>query len=166
MYHQEGIGVFRLMYPKDDVPRAALSLFRLGLVELLCKCWIDWPPWVRTSPLESKGAKVRNRRTAAARLQAETLLERPVFGVERPLSKARRIRGSRGGDVSIERRRRDAKAMRDLRHAYIGVGQHRLGSFDVVLGQFRRTPSRAASAPRGGEACLGALADQAALEFR
>jgi hypothetical protein len=47
----------------------------------------------------------RFRRTAAARRQAETLLERPVFGVERPLSNVRRIRGSRGRDVPIERRR-------------------------------------------------------------
>jgi hypothetical protein len=38
----------------------------------------------------------RFRRTAAARRQAETLLERQVFGVKRPLSSARRIRGSRG----------------------------------------------------------------------
>ena len=34
-----------------------------------------------------------------------TLPERPVFGVKRPLSNARRIRGSRGRDVPIERRR-------------------------------------------------------------
>jgi hypothetical protein len=34
----------------------------------------------------------------AARLK--TLLERPVFAVERPLSNARGIRGSRGGDVT------------------------------------------------------------------
>jgi hypothetical protein len=47
----------------------------------------------------------RTRRTAAARGHAETLLERPVFGIERPLSNARRIRGSCGRDVPIERRR-------------------------------------------------------------
>jgi hypothetical protein len=59
----------------------------------------------RTSQFRGEGGKVRKRRTAGARLQAETLLERPVFGAERPLSNARRIRGSHGRDVSIERRR-------------------------------------------------------------
>jgi hypothetical protein len=33
------------------------------------------------------------------------LLQRPVFEAERPLSNARRIRGSRGQEVPIERRR-------------------------------------------------------------
>jgi hypothetical protein len=57
-------------------------------------------------PLRSvaRAGNVRNRRTAARR-QAETLLERPVFGVKRPSSNARRIRGSRGRDVPIQRRR-------------------------------------------------------------
>ena len=61
----------------------------------------------------------------AARLK--TLLERPVFGVERPLSNARGIRGSRGGDVTIERRRRDAEPLRDLSYSDVGIGEHRLG---------------------------------------
>ena len=76
------------------------------------------------------------------------------------------IRGSRGGDVTIERRWRDAEAVRDLGHAVVGIGQHRLGGFDVVVRQFRRTASGAACAPRGGKARLGALSDQAALELR
>jgi hypothetical protein len=101
----------------------------------------------------------------AARREAETLMERPAFGVERPLSNARRIRGSPGRDVPIERRRRDAEAVRDLGDADVGVGQHRLGSLDVVIGKFWRSASGAASTPGGGEADLGALADQAALEF-
>jgi hypothetical protein len=46
------------------------------------------------------------RRTAAARRQAETFLERPVFGVKRPFSDAWGIRDLRGGHISIERRRR------------------------------------------------------------
>jgi hypothetical protein len=50
-------------------------------------------------------ANRRYRRTAAARRQAETLLERPVFGIERPLSNARRIRGSRGRDIAAPARR-------------------------------------------------------------
>jgi hypothetical protein len=93
----------------------------------------------------------------------DTILGRPVFGVERPLSNAWGIRGSRGGDVTIERRRRDAEAVRDLRHADVGIGEHRLGGLDVVVGEFRRTASGAANASRGSEARLGALADQAAL---
>src|ERR1700686_1001165 len=96
----------------------------------------------------------------------KTLLERPVFGVERPLSNARGIRGSRGGDVTIERRRRDAEPLRALSYSDVGIGEHRLGGIDVVVGEFRRSASRAASAPRGGQARLSALADQAALEFR
>jgi hypothetical protein len=96
----------------------------------------------------------------------KTLLECPVFGVERPLSNARGIRGSGGGDVTIERRRRDAEPLRNLSYSDVGIGEHRLGGLDVIIGEFRRTASRAASAPRGGKARLGALPDQAALEFR
>jgi hypothetical protein len=72
----------------------------------------------------------------AARLK--TLLERPVFRVERPLPNARRIRGSRGGDATIERRRRDAEPLRDLSYSDVGIGEHRLGGLDVVFGEFRR----------------------------
>jgi hypothetical protein len=39
------------------------------------------------------------RRTAAARGQAETFLERPVFGIKRPFSNAWDIRGARGGQI-------------------------------------------------------------------
>jgi hypothetical protein len=47
----------------------------------------------------------------------------------------------------------------------IGIGQHRLSGLDVVIGEFRR-PSSGAAKPAGCcEARLGALADQAALEF-
>jgi hypothetical protein len=81
-----------------------------------------------------------------------------------PTSNTRSIRGSCGGDVPIERCRRDTEAMRDLRHADVGIGQHRLGGLDVVICEFRRTAPGAASAPRGGKARLGALRDQAALE--
>jgi hypothetical protein len=41
-----------------------------------------------------------------------------------------------------------------------------LAGLDVVVCEFLRTPSLAAEATGGGEARLGALADQAALEFR
>src|SRR5271169_3550339 len=108
----------------------------------------------------------RCRRTAAARRQAETLLERPVFGIERPLSNAWGIRGSCGRDVPIERRRRDAEPLRDLSYSDVGIGEQRLGGLDVVVGEFRRSASGAAGAPRGGQARLGTLANQAALEFR
>jgi hypothetical protein len=103
---------------------------------------------------------------ADARRQAETLLERPVFGIERPLSNAWGIRGSRGRYVPIERRRRHAEAVRDLRHADVGIGEHRLGGLDVVVREFWRTASGATCPPGGGEARLGALPDQAALELR
>jgi hypothetical protein len=76
------------------------------------------------------------------------------------------FRRSRGGNVTIQRRRRHAKAMRDLSHADVGIGEHCLGRLDVVVREFRRTASGAANAPRGGETRLGALSDQAALEFR
>jgi hypothetical protein len=77
-----------------------------------------------------------------------------------------KIRASRGRDITIERRRGHPEAVRDLGHADVGIGQHRLGGLDVVVCEFRRTASGAASAPRGGEARLGTLPDQAAFEFR
>lgn len=39
--------------------------------------------------------------------------------------------------------------MRDLGDADVGVGQHRLGSLDVVVGEFWRTTSGAVCAPGG-----------------
>jgi len=51
----------------------------------------------------------------------------------------------------------------DLSHADVGIGQHRLGGLDVVVGQFRRAASCAANTPRGGRARLGALPDEAAV---
>jgi len=65
--------------------------------------------------------------------QAETFLERPVFGVKRPFSNAWGIRGARGGQISIQRRRRDAEPVCDLSHADVGIGEHRLGGLDVVV---------------------------------
>src|SRR6516162_8096627 len=62
--------------------------------------------------------KDRFRRTAAARRQAKTFLERPVFGIKRPFSNAWGIRDPRGGQISIQRRRRDAEAMCGLSHAF------------------------------------------------
>jgi hypothetical protein len=56
--------------------------------------------------------------------------------------------------------------VRDLSHADVGIGEQRLGGLDVVVREFRRPASGAASAPRGGKPRLGALPDQAALEFR
>jgi len=55
--------------------------------------------------------------------------------------------------------------VRDLRHAGVGIGEHRLGGLDVVVGEFWRTTSGATCAPGVGKARVGALADQAALEF-
>jgi len=56
--------------------------------------------------------------------------------------------------------------MCDLRHADIGIGQQRLGGFDVVIGEFWRAASGAAKPTGGGKARLGAFSDQTALEFR
>jgi hypothetical protein len=57
------------------------------------------------------------------------------------------VRGSRGGDVAIERRGRDAEAVRDLYHADIGVGEQgtrgfKSRSFSVSFGG--RLPVRSA----------------------
>src|SRR3954449_3827991 len=95
----------------------------------------------------------------------KTLLERPVFGIIRPLSNTRGIRGSCSGKISIERRRRDTKALRYLSDGDVGVSEHRLGSLNVILGEFRGTAASTAKAPRGGKTCLGAFSDQAALEL-
>jgi hypothetical protein len=57
--------------------------------------------------------------------------------------------------VTIERRRRDAEAVRDLGDTDIGVGQQRLGDLNVTVGEFRRTPSFAAKATGGGETASG-----------
>jgi hypothetical protein len=59
-----------------------------------------------------------------------------------------RYRGSRGGDVTIERRGGDAEAVRDLSDADVGIGQHRLGGLNVVVREFRRAASCAPSTPR------------------
>ena len=95
----------------------------------------EWPAWCAM-------AAVRFRRTAAARRQAETLLERPVFGIKRPLSNAWGIRGSCGRDVPIERRRGHAEAVRDLGHADVGIGQQRLGGRDRAAIQRTETLDR------------------------
>jgi hypothetical protein len=42
------------------------------------------------------------------------------------------IHGSCGGNVVIERRRRDAETVRDLRHADVGIGEHRLDGLDAA----------------------------------
>jgi hypothetical protein len=61
-------------------------------------------------PFRCEGGKVRLD-AEPPRRQTETLLECPVFTVGRPLSNARRIRGSRGRDVV----RRAARQGSDLR---------------------------------------------------
>ena len=76
------------------------------------------------------------------------------------------MRGSRGRDVTIERCRRHAEAVCDLRHADIGIGEHCPRRFELVLCELRRAASGTAGPSRRREARLGALPDQAALEFR
>jgi hypothetical protein len=56
--------------------------------------------------------------------------------------------------------------VRDLGDADVGIGQQCLGGLDVIVGEFRRTSSRASRATGGGKARFGALSDQAAFEFR
>src|SRR3954447_19299538 len=85
------------------------------------------------------------------------LLERPVFRVRRPLSNTRSIRGSCSRKIPIERRRRDTKALRDLSDGDVGIGEHRLGGLDVILGEFRRAASGATEPPRRGQTRLCAL---------
>src|SRR3954447_2241871 len=122
----------------------------------------------RTQPLDPPGRAVRSTNGALPPPAAgrKTLLEHPVFGVERPLSNTRGIRGSCSRKIPIERRRRDTKALRDLSDGDVGIGEQRLGGFDVILGEFRWTTSGAAKSPGGGQTRLSALPDQAALEFR
>src|SRR5262245_60967163 len=53
-----------------------------------------------------KRHRVRDQSAYATKMRVpllRALLERPVLGVKRPSSNARRIRGSRGRDVPIER---------------------------------------------------------------
>jgi hypothetical protein len=76
------------------------------------------------------------------------------------------IRGSRGGDVPVKRRRRHTEAVRDLGNADIGIRQQCPGDIKIVFSQLWWAASGAARAPRRREARLGALSDQAALEFR
>jgi hypothetical protein len=71
------------------------------------------------------------------------------------LSDAWRIRGSRSRDVPIEPRRRDAEPLRDLSYSDVGIGEHRLGGLDVVVGEFRRSASRAAYTPQWRPGPLG-----------
>src|SRR5271170_1119315 len=47
-----------------------------------------------------------------------------------PFSNVRSIRGSRGGNIAIERRRTNTETVRDLRDTDVGVGEHRLGSLE------------------------------------
>src|SRR3954447_2151086 len=88
------------------------------------------------------------------------------LGAGQPLSSARGICGSCGGNIPIERGGGDTKALRNLSDGDVGIGQHRLGGLDVVLCQFWRSPASAPKPPRSSEARLGALPDQTALEFR
>src|SRR5271170_29301 len=63
----------------------------------------------------------------------------------RHFSNAGGIRGSRGGNIAIERRRRYAEAMRDLGNADVGIGQHRLGGLNVACRPANRTISALSS---------------------
>jgi Resolvase, N terminal domain len=66
---------------------------------------------------------------ALAEFERSLIRERTQAG----LAAARRVgrtEAVRRNSQTIERRGRDAKAVRDLRHADIGIGQHRLGGLD------------------------------------
>ncbi len=64
---------------------------------------------------------------------------------------ARGIRGSCGGNVSVERRRRDAETVHDLSHADVGIGEHCPGGLDVVPTQ---TPRLALGSDRNGASAV------------
>jgi hypothetical protein len=67
--------------------------------------------------------------------------------------------GSRPPYSPVARRRRCAICVTPN----VGIGEHRLGGFDVVVREFRWADSGAANTPRDGKARLGA--DQTALGF-
>ena len=73
--------------------------------------------------------------------------------------------GSRGGQIAIERRGRNAEPSRNLRHHYVRVGQQRSCHVNIVFGQFGWSPARSACSPCGGETRLGTFASEAALEL-
>jgi hypothetical protein len=98
--------------------------------------------------------------------QAETFLERPVFGVKRPFSNAWGIRGARGGQISIQRRRRDAEPVCDLSHADAGLASIALAASMSSSVSFGGRPPVRPARRAAARPAWGALADQAALEFR
>jgi hypothetical protein len=53
-------------------------------------------------------------------------------------------------NISVECCSRNPEAIRYLNHADIRIGEHRLGGLELVVHKFRRTASRAASAPCRG----------------
>jgi hypothetical protein len=55
--------------------------------------------------------------------------------------------------------------VRDFSDADVGIGEQRFGDLDIVVGGFWQTTSGATCAPSGGKPRLGALPNQAALEF-
>jgi X-Pro dipeptidyl-peptidase C-terminal non-catalytic domain len=80
-----------------------------------------------------------------------------VFGVERPFVKRPAYsRFTRRGCIGRASPAR-TETVCDLRHADIGIGQHRPGSLDVVVGEFPRPASSAAGAPGDGKPRSGAL---------
>jgi hypothetical protein len=100
---------------------------------------------------------------AASRLRTCVAMRSQM--VERRLKRRRYSRFARRG-CTIEGCRRETEAVRDLGDADIRIGEQCFGGLDVVVREFRRTPSLAAEATGGGEARLGALPDRASLEFR
>jgi hypothetical protein len=65
----------------------------------------------------------------------------------------------------MERRAIIAEAVRNLGDGCSRIGQQRLGGLDVVVGEFGRAAAGAARALNCGEAWLGALSDQNAVEL-
>jgi hypothetical protein len=120
------------------------------------------PADIRQARLQTAITATANARIAAAAVRNETTMFcRPIIArqetprtacrlrhahrcvppiVLQPYDNARCIRGSRGRDVPPVRRR-DAARFGD---ADFGVGQHRLGGLDVVVGEFWGTTAGAA----------------------
>jgi len=66
--------------------------------------------------------------------------KRAAIGSAPFISKAGGVRRSRGGDVTIQSCGGEAEAVRDLRHADVGIGEHRLRGFEVVPVRFSGQP--------------------------
>ena len=81
-------------------------------------------------------------------------------------STIRRIRCPCRRNVSVQLCGRYPKAVGDLHHANIGIGEQCPRGLKIIIGQFRWSAAGTALSLSGGKSRAGALADQAAFELR